>query len=186
MRGDLAFAQSIVETGYFGFVGSIVSPANWNFAGMGACDSLQLGSRSSRARDIGVRAQIQDLRNYADPGSRAANLRNPPVPEWYAWPSLNPVDRGLQLRPLLPEGSRADLEPDGQRQPRDLAELRPRGHLRLHEHADVQRPPRRGAAAGADPVGNLELVQRTPDGRAHPGAGPSTRRRATRPRSTST
>jgi hypothetical protein len=62
VRPDIAFAQSIVETGYFGFYGSIVSPANWNFAGMGACDSCNSG-RQFPSPEIGVRVQIQDLRN---------------------------------------------------------------------------------------------------------------------------
>ena len=82
VRGDLAFAQSVVETGYFGFVGSIVKPANYNYAGMGACDSCNSGRQFPTAR-VGVRAQIQHLKNFADPTSRASLLANPPVLEWY-------------------------------------------------------------------------------------------------------
>lgn len=82
VRGDLAFAQSVVETGYFGFVGSIVKPANFNYAGMGACDSCNSGRQFPSAQ-VGVRAQIQHLRNFADPTSRAAGLAHPPVVEWY-------------------------------------------------------------------------------------------------------
>jgi hypothetical protein len=90
VRGDLAFAQSVVETGYFGFVGSMVKPANNNYAGMGACDSCNSGTQFPTAQ-IGIRAQIQHLRNYADLSSRAANLANPPVPQWYAPTTLDPV-----------------------------------------------------------------------------------------------
>ncbi len=36
---------------------------------------------------MGVRVQIQDLRNYADTNSRAANMHNPPVPQWYGSPA---------------------------------------------------------------------------------------------------
>jgi hypothetical protein len=76
VRGDFAFAQSIVETGGFS-----ASPSN-NFAGLGWCDSCSNGSRFPTARD-GVRAQIQHLLNYADSSSRAAGLHHPPSPYWY-------------------------------------------------------------------------------------------------------
>jgi predicted nucleic acid-binding Zn-ribbon protein len=76
VRGDLAFAQSMVETGGFRS-----SPAN-NFAGLGWCDSCSHGTSFPTARD-GVRAQIQHLLNYADPSSRASGLHNPPSPYWY-------------------------------------------------------------------------------------------------------
>ncbi|MFM7060865.1 MAG: glucosaminidase domain-containing protein [Actinomycetes bacterium] len=90
IRGDLAFAQSIVETGYFGFVGSMVKPTDYNFAGMGACDTCSSGRPFPNAR-TGVRAQVQHLRNYADISSRAANLPTPPVVEWYGRRVVNGV-----------------------------------------------------------------------------------------------
>ena len=90
IRGDLAFAQSIVETGYFGFVGSMVKPTDYNFAGMGACDTCNSGRQFPNAR-TGVRAQVQHLRNYADITSRAANLPTPPVVEWYGRRIVNGV-----------------------------------------------------------------------------------------------
>jgi hypothetical protein len=71
VRGDIAFAQSIVETGSFS-----VAPG-FNFAGIGTCDSCEHGYSFPSARD-GVRAQIQLLKSYADPDSRAATLANPP------------------------------------------------------------------------------------------------------------
>jgi hypothetical protein len=76
VRGDLAFAQSIVETGGFQS-----APAN-NFAGLGWCDSCSTGRTFPTARD-GVRAQIQHLKNYADSTSRASGLAYPPSPYWY-------------------------------------------------------------------------------------------------------
>jgi hypothetical protein len=76
VRGDLAFAQSIVETGSFTANGPN------NFAGLGACDSCTSMTSFPTPRD-GVRAQIQHLRNYADGSSRAADLHNPPSPYWY-------------------------------------------------------------------------------------------------------
>jgi hypothetical protein len=76
VRGDLAFAQAIVETGSFA-----VAAGN-NFSGIGVCDSCTGGNSFPTPRD-GIRAQIQLLRNYADPTSRASNLRYPPVPGLY-------------------------------------------------------------------------------------------------------
>ncbi len=90
VRGDIAFAQSVVETGYFGFVGSMVRPENYNYAGMGACDSCTTG-RQFPSTQIGIRAQIQHLKNYADITSRAVGLASPAVPQWYAPTSLDPV-----------------------------------------------------------------------------------------------
>ncbi len=89
VRGDLAFVQSIIETGWFEFRGSMVRPEDFNYAGLGACDSCSSGRRFPTPR-LGIRAQVQHLRNYADLTSRAAHLPNPPVRHWYAWPSLDP------------------------------------------------------------------------------------------------
>jgi hypothetical protein len=79
IRGDLAFAQSIVETGSFG-----VAPG-FNFAGIGTCDSCAHGDAFPTARD-GVRAQIQLLKSYADPDSKSATLANPPEPGVFSSP----------------------------------------------------------------------------------------------------
>lgn len=76
VRGDLAFAQAIVETGGFS-----ASPDN-NYSGLGWCDSCARGTVFPTPRD-GIRAQIQLLRNYADPTSRAATLHHPPSPYWW-------------------------------------------------------------------------------------------------------
>ena len=96
VRGDVAFAQSVIETGYFGFVGSIVKPENFNYAGMGACDSCNSGRQFPSAR-VGVRAQIQHLKNFADPNSRASGLANPPVVEWYGRRSTGVLDAALAI-----------------------------------------------------------------------------------------
>ncbi len=76
VRGDVAFVQAMIETGGFR-----VAPGN-NYAGIGTCDSCNGGFQFPTPRD-GVRAQIQLLRNYADPDSRAADLANPPSPGIY-------------------------------------------------------------------------------------------------------
>jgi hypothetical protein len=65
VTGDIAFMQSIVETGWFRFNGSIPASAN-NFAGIGATDTNPGPAIFPDAR-TGVRAQIQHLRAYADP-----------------------------------------------------------------------------------------------------------------------
>ena len=79
VRGDVAFAQSILETAGFRFPdGGQVAPADNNFAGMGACDSCATGLRFPDAR-TGVRAQIQQLRVYAQPGLRNSMLAHPAV-----------------------------------------------------------------------------------------------------------
>ncbi len=78
VRGDIAFAQSILETGSLSFPdGGQVLPTDNNFAGMGACDSCATGNRFPDAR-TGVRAQMQQLRVYADPNLKNSQL-NPPA-----------------------------------------------------------------------------------------------------------
>ena len=66
IRGDVAFAQSILETGGFNFAGSMVEVEDNNYAGIGACDSCHRGFMFPDAR-TGVRAQLQLLRVYVDP-----------------------------------------------------------------------------------------------------------------------
>ena len=78
VRGDIAFAQSILETGGFRFPhGGQVRPEDNNFAGIGACDSCPRGRSYPDAR-TGVRAQMQLLRVYADANLRNGDL-NPPA-----------------------------------------------------------------------------------------------------------
>jgi hypothetical protein len=81
VRGDIAFAQSIVETAWFNFPDyGMVRTYNNNFAGIGACDSCGNGFQFSSALS-GVRAQLQLLRNYADINSRVSNIPDAPIPE---------------------------------------------------------------------------------------------------------
>ncbi len=79
VRGDIAFAQSILETGSFSFPdGGQLTPTDNNFAGMDACDSCAHGRAFPDAR-TGVRAQVQQLRVYADPTVTNASFNPPPV-----------------------------------------------------------------------------------------------------------
>lgn len=77
VAGDIAFAQSIVETGYFGF-SERVRPEFNNFSGLGAVDGGTSAERFPDAR-TGVRAQIQHLRAYADPTVTVDDLAHPLV-----------------------------------------------------------------------------------------------------------
>jgi hypothetical protein len=85
VTGDVAFVQSVVETGWFRFSGSIPASYN-NFAGIGATDANPAPAIFSDAR-TGVRAQIQHLRAYADPSATTCSvppLRNPCVDPRFA------------------------------------------------------------------------------------------------------
>ena len=73
VRGDVAFAQSILETGGFAHPGS--SADNNNFAGIGWCDSCKHGFDFPDAQ-TGVRAQVQLLRTYVDPDFPDANYKD--------------------------------------------------------------------------------------------------------------
>ena len=65
VRGDVAFAQSVLETGYFSFPANGQDPAAYNnFAGIGACNSCKHGWKFSSA-SAGVLAQERLLSEYA-------------------------------------------------------------------------------------------------------------------------
>ncbi len=79
VTGDVAFVQTMIETGWLRFPdGGQVRAEYNNFAGIGAVDG---GSASGPARfpdaRTGVRAQIQHLRVYADPAVTPQNLAHP-------------------------------------------------------------------------------------------------------------
>lgn len=65
VRGDVAFAQSLHETGYFKFGGIVLLTQN-NYAGIGALNGNATGQAASFPDPrTGVRAQIQHLKAYA-------------------------------------------------------------------------------------------------------------------------
>lgn len=64
VRGDLAFAQSCLETGNFGFFGSAVTLEQSNFCGMGVTSNGMRGN-SFATPQLGIRAQVQHLKAYA-------------------------------------------------------------------------------------------------------------------------
>lgn len=64
VRGDVAAAQAMLETGNLTFAGSAVTPDQNNFCGMGVIEKGMKGCSFKTMRD-GVRAQIQHLKAYA-------------------------------------------------------------------------------------------------------------------------
>lgn len=67
IRGDVAFAQAMQETGYFRFTGDVRSSQN-NFAGIGATGGAVRGSSFSTPEE-GVLAHLQHLYAYATPAA---------------------------------------------------------------------------------------------------------------------
>ena len=65
IRGDIAFAQSCLETGNFTFKGSAVTLEQNNFCGMGVTSNGMKGNSFSTPQ-LGIRAQIQHLKAYSN------------------------------------------------------------------------------------------------------------------------
>ena len=84
VRGDVAFAQSCLETGNFKFTGDVTEDQN-NFAGIGTTGGGVKGHYFKNVR-TGVRAQIQHLKAYASKDA----LKNTCVD-----PRFNLVTRGI-------------------------------------------------------------------------------------------
>lgn len=76
VRGDIAFAQSCLETGNFGFSGTAVTLEQNNFCGMGVTSNGEKGNSFDTAQS-GVRAQIQHLKAYADKADLVHELVDP-------------------------------------------------------------------------------------------------------------
>ena len=76
VAGDVAFVQSIIETGWFRFSVAVPGSKN-NFAGIGAVDGSPGDAASFPDARTGVRAQIQHLRAYADPSAISCTV--PPL-----------------------------------------------------------------------------------------------------------
>lgn len=101
IRGDIAFAQSCVETGYWKFGGD-VKPAQNNFCGLGATGGGVAGA-SFDTPLLGIRAQIQHLKAYASAEPLAGACVDPrfcyisracaPYVEWLGIPD-NPQGKG--------------------------------------------------------------------------------------------
>lgn len=91
VRGDVAFAQSCLETGNFTFSGSAVTLSQNNFCGMGVTAAGVKGNSFSTPQ-LGIRAQIQHLQAYAstaalkqaciDPRYKYVKRGSAPYVEW--------------------------------------------------------------------------------------------------------
>lgn len=64
IRGDIAFAQSCLETGNFKYINSAVSLSQNNFCGLGVTYNGVRGCSFATAQ-LGIRAQIQHLKAYS-------------------------------------------------------------------------------------------------------------------------
>lgn len=102
VRGDVAFAQSCLETGNFTFSGSAVSLEQNNFAGMGMVQNGVKGLCFDTAL-LGIRCQVQHLKAYAcvedlvneniDPRFKYVTRGCAPYVEWLGI-SENPQGKG--------------------------------------------------------------------------------------------
>ena len=102
MRGDIAFAQSCLETGNFTFSGSAVTLPQNNFCGLGVTQRGKTGLSFETAQ-LGIRAQIQHLKAYAstdklrneriDPRFRYVTRGCAPYAEWLGQKE-NPQGKG--------------------------------------------------------------------------------------------
>ena len=102
VRGDIAFAQSCLETGNFTFSGSAVTLSQNNFCGLGVTQRGKTGLSFETAQ-LGIRAQIQHLKAYAsadafvgegiDPRFRYVKRGCAPYVEWLGQKE-NPQGKG--------------------------------------------------------------------------------------------
>ncbi len=102
VRGDIAFAQSCLETGNFTFSGSAVTLPQNNFCGLGVTQRGRAGL-SFDTPQLGIRAQIQHLKAYAstdklrnaliDPRFRYVTRGCAPYTEWLGQKE-NPQGKG--------------------------------------------------------------------------------------------
>ena len=90
VRGDIALCQSCVETGYFKYVGSAVTPDQHNYCGLGVTSNGMKGC-SFDTIEKGVEAQIQHLFAYASTGDF-------PAGKTVIDPRFNYVTRGCAPR----------------------------------------------------------------------------------------
>lgn len=101
IRGDVAFAQSCLETNHFRFGGDVGAEQN-NFCGLGATGAGARGNSFATPQE-GIRAQIQHLKAYGceeplrcecvDPRFRFVARGTAPYIEWLGIPD-NPQGKG--------------------------------------------------------------------------------------------
>lgn len=82
VRGDIAFAQSCLETGNFTFADTAVALDQNNFCGMGVVQRGMKGN-SFATPQLGIRAQVQHLKAYASADPLAGACVDPRY-QWVA------------------------------------------------------------------------------------------------------
>lgn len=75
IRGDIAFAQAVLESGYFQYGGDVLPEQN-NYAGIGTTGGGLKGAYFKNAEE-GVRAQIQHLKAYGSTKPLVTELADP-------------------------------------------------------------------------------------------------------------
>lgn len=137
VRGDIAFAQSCLETGNFSFSGSGVTLEQNNFCGMGVTDNGMKGN-SFDTPQMGIRAQIQHLKAYAsadglvnenvDPRFKYVTRGSAPYVEWLGIQE-NPQGKGWAagtgygkkivaiLKDVIGDGGSGNIDTDSPEQP---------------------------------------------------------------------
>lgn len=75
VRPDIALAQALVETGYFGY-GGTVKPKQNNFCGLGTTGKKVKGAKF-KSPEIGVRAHVQHLLAYSVMKKPSTNIVDP-------------------------------------------------------------------------------------------------------------
>lgn len=137
VRGDIAFVQSCLETGNFGFSGSAVTLEQNNFCGMGVTDNGMKGN-SFETPQLGIRAQIQHLKAYAsseglvndnvDPRFKYVTRGSAPYVEWLGIQE-NPQGKGWAagvgygkkilaiLKDVIGDGGSGNIDTDSPDQP---------------------------------------------------------------------
>lgn len=137
VRGDIAFAQSCLETGNFGFSGSAVALGQNNFCGMGVTDNGMEGN-SFDTPQRGIRVQIQHLKAYAstdglvnknvDPRFKYVTRGSAPYVEWLGIQE-NPQGKGWAagagygkkilaiLKDVIGDGGSGNIDTDSPDQP---------------------------------------------------------------------
>lgn len=137
VRGDIAFAQSCLETGNFGFSGSAVTLGQNNFCGLGVTENGMKGNSFDSAQS-GIRAQIQHLKAYGsidelvnanvDPRFKYVVRGSAPYVEWLGIQE-NPQGKGWAagvgygakilaiLKNIIGEVGSGDIDTGGLEQP---------------------------------------------------------------------
>ncbi len=126
---------------------------------MGACDSCNSGTQFLSPQR-GVRAQIQDLRNYADINSRASNMHNPLVAEWYGSPASVAANH---FDTFFRKGNAPTWNQMGNGN-HATSPAYASAVINVYISMLTYNGLPAAAAAGADPVGNIEVLKRVPDG----------------------